>query len=148
MAILFLFIFMSTPPIFQLSGFYVVNIPYFLHFLLFYLSPAIVWLATLGFFIYMLLAKDDMKYWSIFFLAITTNLGLILLFDIPKRIVAYLDWKNSKDSDMGFLYNITTARIFGWIFTLIIVIGFICLYFYFRSKYKSKVLLKTGLNHH
>ncbi len=138
-AILFLFIFISTPLIFQLQGFSVYNVPYFfLHILIFYIPSGTVWILTLVFFIYLLLIKDNFKYWSVFFLGASSNLGAVLLFDIPGRVINYI--KNAvemrKDSYIKFLYEITLARISGWIFTFILLTGFICLFFYFRNKFK------------
>ena len=143
-AILFLFISAFIPLIYQPRFTYkVIELANSLltHYLLFYFPIIIIYISAIIFFIYLLKVKDNNLYWSLLFLALAADFGFAFLFDIPNRIIEYLRWRNDPERDLGlkFLYEITTARIFGWIFTFIILTGFIFLFFYFRSKFRRNI---------
>ena len=97
--------------------------------------PQIVFIATLiSFFIYLVRIKDSYLYWSIFFLALTVNYGIIIVFNISNKIYDYILWGTDKSSWFGEFI----PHIFVWIFSAIVIIGFTFLYLYFKCRFRFK----------
>ncbi|MCL5770712.1 MAG: hypothetical protein M1479_00340 [Actinobacteria bacterium] len=147
-AILFFFISSAIPILYQVTlpqNMINLTSSFFFYFLLRYLPIILTTLSSIVFLVYLLkFSWNSNLYWSNFFLAFTINLSITLLIDIPIRITEHIKWINILDRDKGsdFFYEITAGRIFGWFFTFIAVVGFICLFLYFRNKYKSKNIAK------
>ena len=101
-----------------------------------YLLPQAFFLAILiGFFIYLLRIKDNDLYWSIFFLSLTINYAIIIIFNISNKIYKYIIW----DKDGLPWFNEFFPYIFIWILSAVSIIGFILLHFYFKSRYRNKL---------
>ena len=99
------------------------------------LLPQIFFIATLiGFFIYLVRIKDNSLYWSIFFLALTVNYCIIIIFSISNKINDYF----LLDANKSHLNKAFIPYIITWIFIIIITIGFSLLHLYFKNKYRKK----------
>lgn len=114
----------------------------FIFTILFYFPFIISVILSIVFLVYLLrFSGNGNLYWSIFFLVFAVNLFITLLIDIPARVIGHIEWMNfpNRDKELDFLYKLTLARGVGWFFTFIAIVGFICLFLYFRSKHKSKI---------
>jgi len=104
------------------------------------IPQAIFFTTIIGFFIYFIRIKDKNLYWSILFLSLTINCSIFLIFNIASKIFDYYVWDKVKLP----WFNEFLAYIIIWIIFTVVIIGLILLHFYFKSRYRKKLIYEKN----